>query len=98
MAAGVYHGAPVDLRDGFIHFSTARQARETAAKHFAGREGLIIAAIDVDGVGDSLKWEVSRNNDLFPHLYAPLDTSAVIATYELPLDAHGLHIFPEVIH
>ena len=97
IAKGIYEGAPIDLADGFIHFSTATQARETAAKHFAGRTGLIIAAVDADFLGDSLKWEISRGNALFPHLYGKLDMKAVIKTYELPLAETGEHFFSEEI-
>ncbi len=97
MATGQYKGAPIDLTDGFIHFSTALQTRETAAKHFTRREGLILAVIDEEQLGTDLKWEVSRGEQLFPHLYANLDMSSVIATHDMPLDDDGLHIFPEEI-
>ena len=94
---GVYTGAQIDITDGFIHFSTASQARETAAKHFARREGLIIAAIDSGTLGDNLKWEVSRGDALFPHLYAQLDMTSVVATFDLPLDINGNHVFDDEI-
>lgn len=97
LAAGIYHGAPIDLADGFIHFSTAAQARETAAKHFADRHGLIIAAIDVDQLAEKLKWEVSRGGARFPHLYDTLDMSAVLTTHDLPIGENGEHIFSEEI-
>lgn len=97
MAKGVYVGAKIDLDDGFIHFSTAEQARETASKHFDGREGLIIAAIDSGTLEDNLKWEVSRGDALFPHLYAHLDMASVVATFDLPLDKNGNHIFADEI-
>ena len=77
---GIFHGAPVDLADGFIHMSTAEQCDETLAKHFAGQAGLIIAEIDLSAFGDMLKWEVSRGGALFPHLYAPLPITAVLRT------------------
>lgn len=86
-------GAPVDLADGYIHFSTAEQAPETAAKHFAGAEGLMLAAIEADALGDALKWEPSRGGALFPHLYAPLRRGAVIWAKPLPLGPDG-HVFP----
>src|SRR4051812_48018728 len=66
---GVYGGAPIDTQDGFIHFSTAAQVRETAAKHFSGAAGLMLLAVDGSALGDALKWEVSRGGALFPHLY-----------------------------
>ena len=95
-SAGVFKGAPVDLADGYIHFSTAEQARETAAKHFSGQEGLLLAAIDADKLGPALKYEASRGGALFPHLYAPLDLSAVAWVRPLPLGSDGRHIFPEM--
>jgi beta-hydroxylase len=75
---GVFHGAPVDLADGYIHMSTADQVEETLAKHFAGQSGLVVASIDLTGFGDTLKWEISRGGALFPHLYAPLPLSTVV--------------------
>lgn len=93
-AAGVYEGSAHDRRDGFIHFSTAEQAAETAAKHFAGQTGLVLLAVDPAPLGDALKWEPSRGGALFPHLYAPLPCSAVIEVHDLPLGADGRHGFP----
>jgi uncharacterized protein (DUF952 family) len=77
-ADGVFHGAPIDLADGYIHLSTADQTEETLAKHFAGQTGLVIAEIDLEPLGAAVKWEVSRGGALFPHLYAPLPMNAVI--------------------
>jgi uncharacterized protein (DUF952 family) len=94
-AKGVFTGAPVDIADGYIHFSTASQARETAAKHFVGQSDLLLVAIDGDALGDALKWEVSRGGALFPHLYAPLDLSAVVWVKPLPLGDNGQHQFSE---
>ncbi len=91
---GRFEGAPVDIADGFIHFSTAEQVRETAAKHFTGQHSLVLAAIDEERLLVALKYEISRNGELFPHLYAPLDMSAVIWCKPLPLGADGAHIFP----
>lgn len=91
---GSFRGAPIDLADGFIHFSTAGQARETAAKHFAGQTGLLLIAIDGARLGEALKYEVSRGGALFPHLYAPLDLEAVLWVRPLPLGTDGLHEFP----
>lgn len=95
-AAGVFAGAPIDLADGYIHFSTATQAVETAAKHFAGQSDLVLAAIDADALGEKLRWEPSRGGQLFPHLYAQLLLSAVVWVKDLPLGADGLHHFPEL--
>ncbi|MBI3563986.1 MAG: DUF952 domain-containing protein [Elusimicrobia bacterium] len=92
--AGSYAGSDADLRDGFIHFSTAAQAPETAARHFAGVSGLMLAAVDGDALGAALKWEPSRGGALFPHLYGALPTSAVLWTKPLPLGPDGRHAFP----
>jgi uncharacterized protein (DUF952 family) len=91
--SGVFSGAPIDIADGFIHFSTADQVEETAARHFAGQSGLLLVAIDAERLGPALKYEVSRGGALFPHLYGALDLSAVIWANPLPLDANG-HEFP----
>ncbi len=74
----VFQGAPVDLTDGYIHMSTADQLEETIDKHFAGQTGLVIAEIDLNSLGDALKWEVSRGGALFPHLYSPLAMMSVV--------------------
>jgi len=92
-AAGQTKGAPIDLADGYIHFSTASQAAETAAKHFAEAEGLWLLAVDVDTLGEDLKWEVSRGGADFPHLYRVLNLSDVLWAKPLPL-INGLHQFP----
>jgi len=96
-AAGVYEGSAHDRRDGFVHFSTAGQAAETAAKHFAGRADLVLLAVDAGVLGDALRWEPSRGGALFPHLYAPLPASAVVAVHDLPLGPDGRHRFPPQI-
>ena len=93
-AAGQFNGAPVDLADGFIHFSSAAQVRETAARHFAGQADLLLVAVDAEGLGPDLKWEVSRGGALFPHLYAPLRLAAVRWVEDLPLDVNGTHRIP----
>ncbi len=92
-ARGETQGAPIDVADGFVHFSTAAQAQETAAKHFAGAEGLILAALEADDLGPALKWEVSRGGDKFPHLYGPLRLVDIIWHAPLPLEG-GVHKFP----
>lgn len=93
--AGVYHGAPIDADDGFIHLSAAHQVAETAAKHFAGQDDLVLVAVDAQRLGEALRWEPSRGGDLFPHLYGPLDTMMVHAVTPLPLGRDGVHVFPE---
>ena len=92
--AGVYRGSAADLKDGFIHFSTATQAAETAAKWFAGQRDLVLVAVDADAVADKLKWQPSRGGALFPHLYGDLDVKVVLRVDPLPLDATGRHAFP----
>lgn len=87
--AGRFEGSAVDRADGYIHFSTAAQVRETAAKHFAGQAGLVTLAIEADDLAD-LRWEPSRGGQLFPHLYAPLDVALVRAVRSAPLDAAGV--------
>jgi len=94
-AKGVFLGAPVDLADGYIHFSAAHQVAGTAAKHFSGQADLVLAAVDPARLGAALKWEPSRGGDLFPHLYGPLPMSAVTAVVDLPLGADGAPIIPE---
>ena len=93
--AGAFAGAPVDLADGYIHFSTAGQVAETAAKHFAGQDDLMLVAVDAAALGDALKWEPSRGGALFPHLYGPLALSAVLSADALPLGPDGAHKFPQ---
>lgn len=95
-AAGRTAGAPVDLTDGFIHFSTASQVVETAAKHFATESDLVLVAFHAEALGPALKWEPSRGGALFPHLYRPLEIAEVRWDTSLPLGATG-HIFPEAL-
>lgn len=91
---GVFAGAPVDLADGYIHMSAADQVQGTADKHFAGQSDLFIAAVDLDVLGDAVRWEVSRGGALFPHLYAALPLAAVIVHVPLQRDAAGAVILP----
>ncbi len=93
--ARVFLGAPVDLADGFIHFSTAGQARETAARHFAGQRDLLLVAVEAEALGAALRWERSRGGALFPHLYGPLPMSAVRSVAPLRLGPDGAHLFPD---
>jgi uncharacterized protein (DUF952 family) len=95
-AAGAFAGAPVDVADGFIHFSTAAQVRETAARHFAGMADLLLIAADAAALGPALRWEVSRGGALFPHLYGPLPPAAVLWAVPLPLGEDGGHLFPDL--
>jgi uncharacterized protein (DUF952 family) len=75
----VFRGSHADIRDGYIHLSTASQLLETLGKHFNGIEHLMLAAIDLARLGDSLRWEPSRGGQLFPHLYGWLTRDSVIA-------------------
>jgi uncharacterized protein (DUF952 family) len=94
---GVYRGSADDARDGFIHFSTASQVAETARKHFFGQTGLLLIEVDADALGESLRWERSRNDDLFPHLYSELDLGAVIAVRDMHTRSDGYHEIPELM-
>lgn len=93
---GSFEGAPVDLADGFIHFSTAAQAKETAEKHFSGQTDLLLVAVDGASLGDALVYEPSRGGQLFPHLYGSLPLDAVLWEKPLPLGPDGAHLFPEL--
>ena len=92
--AGVFRGAPIDTLDGFIHFSSAMQVRATTAKHFAGLGDLLLIAVDAGVLGGALKWERSRDGDLFPHLYGVLPLAAVRWVKPLPLGIDQRHVFP----
>jgi len=94
-AAGSFTGSAVDRRDGFIHFSSAAQVAETAARHFAGQADLLLVAVDARALGAALRWEPSRGGALFPHLYGSLRLDAVRSVAPLALDATGQHVFPE---
>ncbi|MGO4573749.1 DUF952 domain-containing protein [Microvirga sp. 2TAF3] len=93
---GIFSGAPIDAKDGYIHFSTGTQVRETAAKHFAGQDDLLLIAIEGKELGEALRYESSRGGDLFPHLYAPLPLTAVLWVKPLLLGADGHHNFPDL--
>jgi uncharacterized protein (DUF952 family) len=93
--AGEFAGAPVDLADGYIHFSAGDQVEETAAKHFAGQRDLVLVAVDADALGPALKWEPSRGGALFPHLYGKLTLSTVRWAKPLSLGPDGRHVLPE---
>jgi len=89
LEAGTFAGAPVDLADGYIHMSTRDQLTETVDKHFAGQSDLWVAAVDLDALGDSVKWEVSRGGAEFPHLYGQLTLETVIAYSPLEREDDG---------
>ena len=93
-AAGSFAGAEIDLRDGYIHLSTAAQAQETASLHFKGRADLLVLEIEADALGEALEWEPSRGGQMFPHLYGPLATDRVTAVHEAPLGEDGAPRLP----
>jgi uncharacterized protein (DUF952 family) len=94
--AGTFAGAAVDHADGYIHLSAAAQVAETAVRHFAGQEGLLLVAIDAAALGSALRYELSRGGQLFPHLYGTLPLSTVRWVKPLPLGADGHHLLPEL--
>ena len=91
--AGKFIGAEIDLQDGYIHFSTSRQLRDTLFRHFAGRDNLVLLKIEISQL--DIIWEVARDGDLFPHLYDHLPLSSVVADYELKRSPSGDHIIPD---
>jgi uncharacterized protein (DUF952 family) len=95
-ASGAYPGSSQDVADGFIHFSTAEQIAESARRHRAGQNGLVLLAADPHLLGEALRWETSRSGKLFPHLYGPLPVAAVRWARELPLGADGVHMIGEL--
>lgn len=96
VSAGGYDGSSQDRADGFIHFSTAKQAHESAAKHRAGQPGLVILAVDAEKLDDALRWEPSRGGALFPHLYGRLPLAAVGAVAPAPLGPDGAPVLPDL--
>ena len=92
---GVYSGSADDERDGFIHFSTADQVVASAKKHWANVEDLVLLSVDSVVLGERLKWEPSRNNEMFPHLYGELDVEVVSDAFELIIGCNGIHEFPD---
>lgn len=92
-ATGAYAGSAVDRSDGYIHMSTADQLAETARRHYRARRGLVLATVDLSGLGSALRWEASRGGALFPHLYGDLPMTAVREVRELDVDAEGIMRF-----
>ena len=91
--AGKFIGAEIDLQDGYIHFSTAGQLRDTLFRHFAGRDDLVLLKIEISQL--DIIWETARNGDLFPHLYDHLPLNSVVSEHHLSLSVDGDHIVPE---
>lgn len=94
LSTGLYLGSALDRKDGFIHFSTSEQAKETAARYFAGQEGLVLIKVLTSSLQGVLRWEPSRDGIAFPHLYRPLRCDEAVEVTELKLNASGRHIFP----
>ena len=94
--AGEFAGAPVDFADGYIHFSTAEQVAETAARHFSGMADLVLVAVDAEPLASALRYEPSRGGAMFPHLYGKLPLTAAHWVKPLPLGPDGRHVFPEL--
>ena len=94
LTLGVYRGTDLDIQDGYIHLSTAEQVMETAKIYFCGVEHLLLLRINANELGDDLRWEKSRNGEIFPHFYGPLKTEFIRTITELKLDDNGIHIFP----
>lgn len=95
MTNGATKGAPIDVEDGYVHFSTGKQVEETCRKYFAGETGLVLLIVESETLGDDLKWEPSRGGDLFPHLYRELRLPDIFVQKDLPLGLNGKHIFPD---
>lgn len=93
-AAGVFEGSALDRADGFVHLSTRAQVEETARRHFAAQDDLVLVELDADQLGPALRWEPSRGGDLFPHLYGPLPPSQASRVVPLPRAPSGQHVFP----
>ncbi len=93
-AAGRYAGSSQDVADGFIHFSTAAQIEESAARHRTGQSGLVLLAVDPEALGAALRWETSRHGVPFPHLYGELPVAALRGVWDLPLGPDSRHLFP----
>ncbi|MDO8410668.1 MAG: DUF952 domain-containing protein [Phenylobacterium sp.] len=95
-ALGRFDGSAVDLADGYIHFSTAAQAQETARRHFAGQDDLVVLELDADDLGPDVKWEPSRGGDLFAHLYGSFDTARVLGVHAAPLGDDGAPVLGDL--
>lgn len=95
LAAGAYAGSAVDRADGYIHMSTADQLAETARRHYAGQDDLVLVEVDLAPLGEALKWEASRGGDLFPHLFAPLPARIDAPQRRLSVDGEGVMRFED---
>ena len=93
--SGIYSGSSQDQKDGFIHFSSGLQVIGSVEKHRAGQDNLILLEVDAQKLGSALKWELSRNDEKFPHLYGDLPVAAVTRSFALTLNPNGTHLFPK---
>lgn len=93
--SGAYEGSAVDRADGYIHLSTEAQLAETARRHYAGREGLLLVEVALDPLGEALRWEPSRGGDLFPHLYGTLPLAAARSERRLAVTTDGTPVFED---
>lgn len=86
---GVFHGSPVDRADGYIHLSCGSQVAATLDRHFGGGKGLMLVAVDLSRLGDSVRWEPARAGELFPHIYGRLPMEAVVTVATVERTAEG---------
>jgi uncharacterized protein (DUF952 family) len=86
---GVFHGSPVDMADGYIHLSCGSQLVATLDRHFGGVEGLMLVAVDLSRLGNSVRWEPARGGELFPHIYGRLPMEAVVTVGTVERTAEG---------
>jgi uncharacterized protein (DUF952 family) len=89
--------APVDVKDGYVHFSTAAQLQSTLGKWFRGQRGCILASFDSDDFGADLKWEPARAGDLFPHVYGDVRAWQVRSLWLLETGEDGAPIAPDEV-
>ena len=95
LEVGCYKGSEIDIKDGYIHFSTKEQLKETVDKHFKKQENLIIITFNTTDLVENIKWEPARNGDLFPHYYGFIDINFAHNIYSLELGTDGIHKFPK---
>jgi|SRR5215469_10181401 len=86
---GVFHGSPVDIADGYIHLSSRCQLAATLDRHYSGVTGLMLVAVDLSRLGDTVRWEPARDGALFPHIYGRLPMEAVVSVTPVERAADG---------
>jgi uncharacterized protein (DUF952 family) len=92
-AADLFAGAAIDLQDGYIHLSARQQVEETAQRHFAGQQDLLLVAFEETSLS-GLRWEMSRGGALFPHVYGAIKPTCALWTKPLPWTGKR-HQFPD---